>query len=286
METMNKILRTHGGALDRTVRTLMMGGEQADELRRHARETWSQFRKLHGFKTDAPLLTLPENQTKLGKSAVYSVGLTLQHADVAGVEMCPWRTPECTATCVLDNGNGRYQVVQHARNVRTWFLMDNPMLFVALMWAEIDSLASKHERLLVRLNVNSDVSWHKFIPSMFDDCWDNVDFYDYTKNPSVLRTNGKVAERYRLVYSASDKDVTPARWTSITRFVRAGGTVAVVTVRKRDDAPPKRWNGCRVVDGDATDNRYDERGSFVDLYAKGKARNLTVGGFVRDLSKV
>jgi hypothetical protein len=32
--------------------------------------------------------------------------------------------------------------------------------------------------------------------------------------------------------------------------------------------------GLAVVDGDITDNRYDERGVWVDLSAKGKARAL------------
>jgi hypothetical protein len=32
--------------------------------------------------------------------------------------------------------------------------------------------------------------------------------------------------------------------------------------------------GLPVVDGDSTDNRFDERGTWVDLAAKGKARAL------------
>jgi hypothetical protein len=44
------------------------------------------------------------------------------------------------------------------------------------------------------------------------------------------------------------------------------------------------WRDKPVVDGDISDDRYRERGVFVDLSAKGKARKLPVGGFVRDIA--
>lgn len=245
-----------------------------------SRRIWLSFRQTHGFKSSADLLTHPDNQLKLGKSKVYTVGLTLQHADVSGVETCGWRTDSCTATCVLDNGNGRYNSVQTARNVRTWFLRDHPDAFVVLLVDEIMK-ARKHGKVLVRLNVNSDLRWYRIIPSLFDGRLRNVSFYDYTKNPAILGTDGMVGVKYRLCYSVSERD---KNWNRVHDFVHNGGTVAVVTVRKKSDAPPKVFLGLRVVDGDASDNRFRERGVIVDLSAKGKARLLPVGGFVRNIN--
>lgn len=253
----------------------------------NARKAWVAFRRSHGYKGYAPLLTYPEVQQKLGKSEVYNVGLTLQHANVSGYETCQWRTKSCTAVCVLDNGNGRYSSVQKARNVRTWFLAENPFNFITLLFDEIERTSQQHDRLLVRLNVNSDIPWHEIVPSMFDrGMFSNVDFYDYTKNPAVLQTDGMVGDRYRLVFSLSERIRTVSQMEDVYGFVDNGGTVAVVTVRKKNE--PAVYETCTrdVVDGDVTDNRFDESGVFVDLYAKGKARNLKVGGFVRDLGKM
>jgi len=253
---------------------------------KRARAEWVAFRRSHGYKGYAPLFTYPEVQKKLGKTAEYNIGLTLQHANVSGIETCQWRTKSCTAVCVLDNGNGRYSSVQKARNVRTWFLAHSPFSFVTLLFDEVSRVSHEHDRVLVRMNVNSDIPWHEVMPEFFSQCWPNVDFYDYTKNPAVLRTNGWVADRYRLVFSLSERIRTDAQMAEVYDFIDEGGTVAVVTVRKKNE--PAVYETCSrdVVDGDKTDNRYDECGAFVDLYAKGKARNLKVGGFVRDLGKM
>jgi hypothetical protein len=251
-----------------------------------AKIEWAKFRKSHGFVCSAPkLLTHPANQSKLGKSDIYTVGLTLQHANVSGWETCAWRTPSCTATCVLDNGNGRYDMVQKARTVKTLFLAEKPTAFMLLLCHELRVLSMKYDNLLVRLNVNSDLRWYKIAPSLFTSL-PTVAFYDYTKNPAVLRTTGMVADNYRLCYSISESDTTK-RMGNVDMFVRSGGTAAVVTIRNKKDAPPSVWRGNPVVDGDVTDDRFNERGVFVDLTAKGKARKISVNpfGFVRDIAK-
>lgn len=250
-----------------------------------AKKHWATFREQNGFKHSAPaLFTHPANQAKLGKSDTYTLGLTIQHADVSGWETCAWRTESCTATCVLDNGNGRYDRVQQARNVKTQFLAKYPRWFVILMVDEIMRTADTYDKVLVRLNVNSDLRWYAIIPSLFvgEKRICNVDFYDYTKNPAVLRGNGMILPRYRLCYSLSENDAR--RMNKVDNFVSNGGTVAVVTVRKKSVEPPAVWRNKPVVDGDLSDDRFRERGVFVDLSAKGKARKLPVGGFVRDIT--
>lgn len=250
---------------------------------RNAQATWALFRSTHGFKRSATkLLTYPDAQLKLGKSKEFTVGLTLQHADVSGVETCAWRG-ECTKVCVLDNGNGRYANTQKGRDVKTKFLNQYPELFAVLLIDELRSLAQKYDRVLVRLNVNSDIRWYRIFVDLTNGKVPglrNVFFYDYTKNPAILSGNGKVAKNYRMAYSVNEN----SDLDKVRAFVARGGTAAIVTSRKKSDAPPKRFMGLRVVDGDATDNRYDERGVWVDLSAKGKARALIgVNDFVRSI---
>jgi hypothetical protein len=238
---------------------------------RAARITWATFRESHGFKYDAPkLLTYPASQAKLAKSKEFTVGLTLQHAAVAGVETCPWRG-ECARVCVLDNGNGRYANTQKGRNVKTLFLYEHPEEFTRLLAHELRGLSAKFERVLVRLNVNSDLRWYRILPALVDgSTFSNVYFYDYTKNAAVLSGSGMVAANYRAVYSVNES----SDLAKVAAFVARGGTAAVVTTRKKNTPPPSTFMGLPVVDGDSTDNRFDERGSWVDLAAKGKARAL------------
>jgi hypothetical protein len=238
---------------------------------RHARNEWAKFREANGFKFDAPkLLTYPANQAKLKKSEVFTVGLTLQHANVAGVETCPWRGV-CASICVLDGGNGRYENTQRARNVKTQFLYQHPNEFMVLLGHELRGLSANYKRVLVRLNINSDLRWYRILPRLVDgELLPNVYFYDYTKNGAVLSGSGMVARNYRAVYSVNES----SDLDKVRAFVARGGTAAIVTTRKKTTPPPKRFMGLRVVDGDSTDNRYDERGVWVDLYAKGKARAL------------
>ena len=236
-----------------------------------ARSVWASFRESKGFKYDAPkLFTYPASQAKLGKSEQFTVGLTLQHAAVAGVETCPWRG-ECASICVLDNGNGRYANTQKGRDIKTQFLHEYPVAFTRLLIEELRGLAAKYERVLVRLNVNSDLRWHRILPALVDgELFPNVFFYDYTKNAAILSGAGLVARNYRAVYSVNESsDIDKVR-----AFVSRGGTAAIVTTRDKKTPPPAYFMVLAVVDGDITDNRYDERGVWVDLSAKGKARAL------------
>jgi hypothetical protein len=237
---------------------------------REARARWLAYRKAAGYAGAAELLTHPAAQLKLGKSDVYSVGLTLQSADGAGVETCAWRG-DCTSVCVLKNGNGRYASVQRARDVRTRYLAEHSADAVTLLGAELAKVQAVHGAALVRLNVNSDLRFHRILPNLGNgELLAGLRFYDYTKNPATLRTNGLVAERYRLTYSVNEK----SNLDKVERFVAAGGTATFVTNRRKGAPTLTHWRGHLVVDGDMSDDRFHEAGVVVDLAAKGKARTL------------
>jgi len=254
-----------------------------------AKGLWQQFREARGFAGAPRILTYPEDQHKLGLSVAYTVGLTLQSADGAGVETCPWRG-ECASVCVLKNGNGRYNHVQEARNVKTQFLQEHPLAFLRLLVDEFDRLRRLQQEIVnrtdewqdlrCRMNVNSDLRWYKIAPWLFarNDPW--ILFYDYTKNPAVLTIpKGKPFENYLLVYSVNES----SKWDKVLRFLHAEGKAVVVTNRKRH-APITQWvAGYQVVDGDVTDDLWSHpEGAIIDLTAKGKARSLG-DGFVKHI---
>lgn len=247
---------------------------------KEARASWKEFRINNGFSSYADLLTLPSVQHKLKKSKIYTVGLTIQHANVSGIETCAWRGL-CTSVCVLDNGNGRYSSVQKARNVKTQFLAKHSLDFVKILGSEIKKHSDENEKVLVRLNVNSDLRWYQILPSLTNGHpqISNVYIYDYTKNPAILTGNGKVGDKYRAVYSVNEK----SDLERVQSFLERGGTAAIVTNRKKNAAVLNSFLGIKVVDGDLSDDRYHEEGVWVDLAAKGKARNMSETGFVKNI---
>lgn len=247
---------------------------------KEAKHDWLTFRKENGFGSYSNLLTYPETQHKLKKSTIYTVGLTLQHADVSGVETCAWRGL-CTSVCVLDNGNGRYDSVQKARNVKTQFLAKNPNSFIKILASEIKKMSDIHEKVLLRLNVNSDIRWHLILEQLSNGHEDlrNVFLYDYTKNPAILSTGGMVGLRYRQVYSVSEN----SDMARVASFIKRGGTAAIVTNRNKNQSTLDTFLGLKVFDGDKHDDRYHESGAWIDLAAKGKARKMKNLGFVQNI---
>jgi len=247
---------------------------------KEAKASWKKFRINNGFSSYADLLTLPSVQHKLKKSKIYTVGLTIQHANVSGIETCAWRGL-CTSVCVLDNGNGRYSSVQKARNVKTQFLAKHPADFLKILGSEIKKHSDENEKVLVRLNVNSDLRWYQILPSLANGHpkMPNVYIYDYSKNPAILQGNGKVGEKYRVIYSVNEK----SELAKVQSFVSRGGTAALVTNRKKNGKVLASFMGFSVVDGDLSDDRYHESGVWVDLAAKGKARNMSEMGFVKNI---
>lgn len=247
---------------------------------KEARASWKKFRIENGFSSYADLLTYAEAQHKLKKSKIYTAGLTIQHADVSGVETCAWRG-HCTSVCVLDNGNGRYDSVQKARNIKTQFLAKYPREFMVILGSEIQKLSNIHEKVLIRLNTNSDIRWHMVLPGIANGAPElpNVFFYDYTKNPAILITNGMVGKRYRMVYSVNEN----SDLGKVASFIERGGTAAIVTNRSKNSKVLDEYLGLPVIDGDKHDDRYHESGVWVDLAAKGKARKMPNLGFVQNI---
>lgn len=242
-----------------------------------ARATWRAFRIGNNYGGDAPFLTPPEGNAKLAKDgALPNYGLTLSAADASGYDVCPWRTPQCTAGCVLTtSGNARYPAVTKARNVRTRFLVEHTAEAVALIAGELRRAVDKRGPIACRLNVASDIRWELVAPALFE--LPGVSFYDYTKAPRSQRSPGS---NYRLTYSVSERSHSD---TEAIAYLRDGGTAAVVFATRKGASLPATWRGFPVVDGDVTDDRLsDPPGVVVGLRAKGALRGKPASGFVRE----
>lgn len=239
-----------------------------------AKAAWASFRRANGYGDGAAkLLTPPEGNLKLHKtgysdsklSTVY--GLTLAPADASGVDSCVWRSPQCTAACVLVTaGHSTMPSVRKARIVKTRFLAEHPDHFVVLLADELRKAVRKHGVLACRLNVASDLRWERIAPQLFE--LDGIVFYDYTKAPASQRDD--LGGKYHLTFSVSEKRASDGE---ALRWLADGGNAAVVFDTNKGEALPATWHGYPVIDGDITDARHEDLPSaVVGLRAKGSVR--------------
>lgn len=231
----------------------------------------------HGYTSTPKLLTAPESQHKLGMSKRPTFGLSLAPADMSGWDACMWRTPACTAVCVLVTaGKGTLPSVQRARVLKTRFLADQPQAFVTLLHAELVAAVQARGPIDFRPNVASDLRWERIAPAIFR--IDGVRVYDYTKGP---RTQRDASLYDRLVFSVSEN---PRSVDEALEYLRDGGNAAIVFDTKKGHALPATWQGFTVVDADTSDSRIDDPdGTVTGLRAKGSARGVqgSDDGFVK-----
>ncbi len=248
-----------------------------------AKQRWIAYRVANGYKATAtPLLGDPESNLKLKKTGyaesqmaiVY--GLSLLPADASGIDACVWRSPECTSACVLMTaGHSTFPTVRQGRKVKTLFLRDHPQDFVLLLAWELRRAAKKHGGIAVRLNVASDLRWERIAPQLFE--LEGIVFYDYTKAPRSQRD--QLGGKYHLTFSVSEKSQSEGE---ALKWLADGGNAAVVFDTKKGEALPETWHGYPVLDGDITDARHEDLPSaVVGLRAKGSARSMEAGGFVK-----
>ena len=222
---------------------------------------------------ELPTWTLTLSQANTTQMWAEELGCFVQ------VNVCPWRTKQCTLTCLGPIGRGGEPKTRKSREVRVRFLAQHPDAACTLVADELETAVGKVGLIGARLNTLSDQPWELIAPWIFDVA--GVTFYDYTKGWAR-----QVPANYHLTRSASER-TGPA---DIVAAVDAGHTVAVVfDVKHRPQAKeqlplPESYYGARVIDGDRTDERFNDVGVVVGLRAKGKAASLPVGGFVKAAS--
>ena len=174
-------------------------------------------------------------------------------------KVCPNASKGCKRTCLVNSGMMKMPVQTKARFNRTDLYFNDNNVFMFLLRKEIVALEKKalkqNKRLALRLNGTSDLDFtevYKEFPS--------VQFYEYTKRTDLLDVI-KELPNVHLTVSATE-NTTKDQFHAI---IKKGYNIATVF-----DTVPLRYNDIKVVDGDATDRRFeDEMGVIVGLKFKG-----------------
>lgn len=224
------------------------------------------------------LLNAGNAKTRKGeKMGFITYGIHLAPSTLSGFNVCQSASAGCAAACLNTAGRGAMSSVQKARIAKTRFFFTDKENFLKELWMEIaksiKSAAKKSMSPVFRLNLTSDLPWEKIRldgKSVFE-AFPQVQFYDYTKNPSRMTAflAGEMPKNYHLTFSRSEsnRDVAMA-------FLKSGGNVAMV-FRK---SLPKKYAGADVIDGDETDLRFlDGKGKIVGLKEKGLAKKDETG---------
>jgi hypothetical protein len=204
-----------------------------------------------------------------------SVGLTLtpRATGRAGRNLCPFATKGCARSCFADYDRLAWPQVKRAAVARTLLLGRQPECFRAILRDDIarELVRAGDMRLVVRLNVVSDVAWEREYPGLFAE-FRPVQFMDYTKDISRILDAGRPSH-YHLTFSRSESNDEDCQ-----RALAAGHNVTVVF--RKPPYPSTFW-GYPVIDGDRNDLRFLDPGPcIVALKAKGAGARRDTTGFV------
>jgi hypothetical protein len=217
------------------------------------------------------------------KQGYLSFILHLAPADVSGKEVCPKRTPGCTAACLNTAGRGGMfkrgettNVIQQARIRKTVLFFFDRDQFMKDLYQDIvkaKKFAEKQGLIPVfRLNGTSDLSWEKYEVgttgmNLFQ-LFPTTQFYDYTK---VLGRKVAQYPNYHLTFSRADGNDADCE-----QAIAEGMNVAAVF----DEIPAGMFSA------DETDLRFlDPKVGVIGLKAKGRAKK-DYSGFVIRLKEV
>ena len=138
------------------------------------------------------LLTSGNQKILKGEKMGYiTKGIHLAPANLAGYEVCQWRSKGCTASCLNTAGRGQMNSVQQSRIAKTKLFFEQQFDFLAKLSKEIASTIKsslkKEMEAVFRLNLTSDISWESVFfnesePKTIFDKFPETQFYDYTKS--------------------------------------------------------------------------------------------------------
>lgn len=218
------------------------------------------------------LLSKGATNIKTAKNDLETFILYMAPADqVSGLNLCPFASTGCKASCLYSAGRGKFSNVQASRINKSKFWGYNREAFYLQLATEllkIHDKAMKHNKeIAIRLNGTSDID-HLYLLERYsginflDQFYSSLLFYDYTKNPNHISRYKNT--RYKITFSRSETNEAEAKV-----ILKNGGSVAVVFSGEL----PQTWNGYKVINGDLTDLRYfDPVNIVVGLKAKGDAK--------------
>lgn len=230
---------------------------------------------------------------KNGKLGVLTAVLHLAPGDMSGHEVCPKRSPGCSAACLHFAGSPLYMSGKtKARIARTKLFFSDRNLFMNILALEIalhiELAKAQNMEPAIRLNGTSDIVWEKKKFILFQDVaealgrsaptiislFPTTQFYDYTAIPGRAPM-----ENYHLTFSMKEQN----EYDTIAA-VRAGLNIAVVFERKLPEVFEIDGRILQVIDGDEHDFRpVDPKGVVVGLKVKGVKGKADKSGFVKAL---
>lgn len=243
------------------------------------------------------LLSAPGSNPKIlknNKLGVLTAVLHLAPGDMSGHEVCPKRSPGCTAACLHFAGSPAYMSGKTtARIARTKLLFSDRNLFMNILVLEIAKhlkLAEKQNmEAAIRLNGTSDVVWERKQFILFPgvqkllglegkkniiELFPTVQFYDYTA------ISGRTPPpNYHLTFSAKEQNSN-----DVLTEIKRGSNIAVVFQGKLPVQITLGGKKLVVINGDEHDYRpVDLQGVVVGLKAKGVKGKRDTSGFVHSL---
>lgn len=234
------------------------------------------------------------SNTKIMKGEDYgylSAGLHLAPHKISGFNVCQNASPQCKEGCLYKAGHGVYSTTQEARIKRTVMLFNDPKTFAKLLIFDLKSHVKKANKegynACFRCNLTSDFPFHLFKvdgdKTIFDLFEGQIQFYDYTKRPKILRdkVNGKLPANYHITFSRSENNDAHC-----FEALLLGINVAVVMTPELIAQLGEFRGRLKFFNGDITDLRFLDpkghggHGRIIFLKAKGPARKQVDGGFV------
>ena len=110
------------------------------------------------------LLTSGNQKILKGEKMGYiTKGIHLAPANLAGYEVCQWRSKGCTASCLNTAGRGQMNSVQQSRIAKTKLFFEERKEFMIKLCQEIASTIKSAQKMrmqaVFRLNLTSDIKW-------------------------------------------------------------------------------------------------------------------------------
>ena len=233
----------------------------------------------NNYKPVKNLLSKGTTNTKTAKNDLETFILYMAPADqVNGLNLCPFASAGCKASCLYSAGRGKFSNVQESRINKSKFWGYNREAFYIQLANELlkihDKAIKQGKEIAIRLNGTSDIDHLDLLRrysgiDFLETFYENLLFYDYTKNYNHVKKY--LGTTYKITFSRSETNELDAY-----RILKDGGNVAIVFA----DELPETWNGFPVINGDLTDLRYfDPINVIVGLKAKGDAKK-DLSGFV------
>lgn len=238
-----------------------------------------KLRKLLGRNTG--LLGTSAKIDKEDKTKVSSRVLYLAPHKLSGVNLCP-SARTCVKACLNTAGHGRFTSTQEARISKTKQLLADPVAFAALLMLEIQAHAKRCSKAgitgAIRLNGTSDINWSMLWHYIREQ---GLETYEYTKRADMADS-----ALTHVTYSFQGLDHETAEYLqSMVSFT--GRNIAVVFDTPKGAPLPKTWAGLPVLDGDVSDNRFNDPAGagIVGLRVKGEGRKLKRSRFIVSTSQ-